>query len=188
MKEKEKEKREIRIRNGRSPGILALKEGVFFPTETQIEMDSSPPCGPWKPCLHHHHHHHHHLFLCPLPLPHHHHHHHHHHHLHISPQCPHHSYLLQPNSHSLASPIFLPLPNQSNLQVSGLRQTYPPSDAPMMREEEGYEEGVVEEDEDEDEDEEDPVFVLTDEWKEFFAKSEAKRKLAKKQARKKGKV
>ncbi|KAF5961850.1 hypothetical protein HYC85_003059 [Camellia sinensis] len=57
-----------------------------------------------------------------------------------------------------------------------------------MMQEEGYEEGVVEEDEDEDEDEEDPVFVLTDEWKEFFAKSEAKRKLAKKQARKKGKV
>lgn len=37
------------------------------------------------------------------------------------------------------------------------------------------------------EDEEEPVFVLTDEWREFFAKSEAKRRLAKKQARKKGK-
>lgn len=29
------------------------------------------------------------------------------------------------------------------------------------------------------EDEEDPVFVLTDEWREFFAKSEAKRRLGK---------
>ena len=29
----------------------------------------------------------------------------------------------------------------------------------------------------EEEDDEDPIFVLTDEWKEFFAKSEAKRKL-----------
>ena len=32
------------------------------------------------------------------------------------------------------------------------------------------------EDENEEE-EEDPIFVLTDEWREFFAKSEAKRKL-----------
>lgn len=29
----------------------------------------------------------------------------------------------------------------------------------------------------EEEEEEDPIFVLTDEWREFFAKSEAKRKL-----------
>jgi len=28
-----------------------------------------------------------------------------------------------------------------------------------------------------DEDDDEPVFVLTDEWREFFAKSEAKRKL-----------
>lgn len=33
----------------------------------------------------------------------------------------------------------------------------------------GFEEGEEEDD--------DPVFVLTDEWKEFFAKSEAKRRL-----------
>lgn len=31
--------------------------------------------------------------------------------------------------------------------------------------------------EEEEEEEEDPIFVLTDEWREFFAKSEAKRKL-----------
>ncbi|CAA3010342.1 Hypothetical predicted protein [Olea europaea subsp. europaea] len=41
--------------------------------------------------------------------------------------------------------------------------------------------------EEEEEEEEEPIFVLTDEWKEFFAKSEAKRRLAKKQAKKKGK-
>lgn len=39
----------------------------------------------------------------------------------------------------------------------------------------------------EEEDDEEPVFVLTDEWMEFFAKSEAKRKLEKKQAKKKRK-
>lgn len=32
--------------------------------------------------------------------------------------------------------------------------------------------------------EEEPVFVLTDEWAEFFAKSEAKRRLAKQQKKK----
>ncbi|XP_051227764.1 uncharacterized protein [Lolium perenne] len=36
----------------------------------------------------------------------------------------------------------------------------------------------------EEEDEEEPVFVLTDEWAEFFAKADAKRKLAKKQKKK----
>lgn len=49
----------------------------------------------------------------------------------------------------------------------------------MLQEQEH--EGLEEEDDDE------PVFVLTDEWREFFAKSEAKRKLAKKQAKKNGK-
>lgn len=39
----------------------------------------------------------------------------------------------------------------------------------MLQEQEH--EGLEEEDDDE------PVFVLTDEWREFFAKSEAKRKL-----------
>lgn len=29
----------------------------------------------------------------------------------------------------------------------------------------------------EDDDDDEPIFVLTDEWREFFAKSEAKRKL-----------
>ena len=34
-----------------------------------------------------------------------------------------------------------------------------------------------EEEEEEEEEEDEPVFVLTDEWRDFFAKSEAKRKL-----------
>lgn len=34
------------------------------------------------------------------------------------------------------------------------------------------------------EEEDDPIYVLTDEWRDFFAKSEAKRRLAKKQAKK----
>ena len=33
------------------------------------------------------------------------------------------------------------------------------------------------EEEEEEEEEDEPVFVLTDEWRDFFAKSEAKRKL-----------
>ncbi|KAK2406140.1 hypothetical protein P8452_68499 [Trifolium repens] len=35
-----------------------------------------------------------------------------------------------------------------------------------------------------DKEDDEPVFVLTDEWREFFAKSQAKRKLEKKQAKK----
>ncbi|KAJ6687091.1 hypothetical protein OIU79_016761 [Salix purpurea] len=41
--------------------------------------------------------------------------------------------------------------------------------------------------EEEEEEEDDPIFVLTDEWREFFAKSEAKRKLEKQQGKKKEK-
>ncbi|KAM6575868.1 hypothetical protein CsatA_024195 [Cannabis sativa] len=38
--------------------------------------------------------------------------------------------------------------------------------------------------EEEEEEEDELIFVLTDEWRDFFAKSEAKRKLEKKQAKK----
>ncbi|XP_057482965.1 uncharacterized protein LOC130769738 [Actinidia eriantha] len=119
-------------------------------------------------------HHHRPLFLCP----HHHHHHHHHFHIHFSPHCPLHSHLLQPNSRPYACPNSLLLPHQSNFQVPESRATHP-SDPLIMQE---GNEKVVEEDE------EDPVFILTDEWREFFAKSEAKRRLAKNQARKKGRA
>lgn len=43
----------------------------------------------------------------------------------------------------------------------------------MLQEQEHW--GLEEAEEDDDDDE--PIFVLTDEWREFFAKSEAKRKL-----------
>lgn len=56
----------------------------------------------------------------------------------------------------------------------------------MELEEEEHQQLYEEEEEEEDE-EQDPVFVLTDEWRDFFAKSEAKRRLAKKQSRKGGK-
>ncbi|KAK9992937.1 hypothetical protein SO802_022640 [Lithocarpus litseifolius] len=74
----------------------------------------------------------------------------------------------------------VPLPNHSNLETSasGCEQSY--ATANLMLQEQEHE-GLEEEDDDE------PVFVLTDEWREFFAKSEAKRKLAKKQAKKNGK-
>ncbi|KAL6967977.1 hypothetical protein U1Q18_033781 [Sarracenia purpurea var. burkii] len=143
-------------------------------------MDSSetrvrrPPCA----CLLHrpnHHHHHHHFSLCHHRLSH--HHHHHHHHLHFSLHCPLHSHLLQPKNHRYTCPNSLLLPNRSNFPVFG--ETYPSDPLLMQEANKGAEEK---------EDEEEPVFVLTDEWKEFFAESEAKRRLAKKQAIKKGKT
>lgn len=50
---------------------------------------------------------------------------------------------------------------------------------PALQAEQGEEVYLEEEDE-----EEEPVFVLTDEWAEFFARADAKRKLAKQQQRK----
>ncbi|KAH6759731.1 hypothetical protein C2S52_009864 [Perilla frutescens var. hirtella] len=46
------------------------------------------------------------------------------------------------------------------------------------------EDEIEKREDEEDEEEGDPMFVLTDEWRDFFAKSEAKRRLAKKQAKK----
>ncbi|KAA8550576.1 hypothetical protein F0562_002260 [Nyssa sinensis] len=152
-------------------------------------MDSSYRNMAWRPCLFSHHHHH------PLFVHHHHHHqhhplfvHHHHHHHHFSPQCPLHSYLFQENSHPRICPKFTapPLPqnpglagspNHLSLQLPERTDAFASNSLVMQEENVGLEE----------EDEEDPVFVLTDEWREFFAKSEAKRRSAKKQARKKGK-
>ncbi|XP_059660086.1 uncharacterized protein LOC132306637 [Cornus florida] len=138
-------------------------------------MDSSHRYTTWRPCLLPHHHHHNPLFLCRRR--------HHHHHHHISPHCPLHGHLLQPNRSPLTCPKFtfppnpepaesVPSPNstnQLNLQLPDV----------LIVQEENEELDV--------EDEEEPIFVLTDEWREFFAKSEAKRRLEKKQARKKGK-
>ncbi|KAH7837698.1 hypothetical protein Vadar_016864 [Vaccinium darrowii] len=128
-------------------------------------MDSSQP---WNLSAHRHHHHH-----CPHPPP-----HHHHYHIHFSPHCPLHSRLLQPNTHTLPCPSSIPFLDQSKLHIPEHGETHP---SDVLMNQEGNEE-VFEEDEEE------PVFVLTDEWREFFAKSEAKRRLEKKQARKKGKA
>ncbi|KAK6937849.1 hypothetical protein RJ641_031357, partial [Dillenia turbinata] len=109
------------------------------------------------------------------PSDHHHHHHgHHHHHVHVvNPQCPFHSFLLFGPSNPIEpfqfglNPNFLhDQPPPQNQILLFPNQTSSQSAAPLQ-EENGIEE----------EEEEEPVFVMTDEWMEFFAKSEAKRKL-----------
>ncbi|XP_071696463.1 uncharacterized protein [Rutidosis leptorrhynchoides] len=144
----------------------------------------------------HHHHHHHHQCLevspqCPqhgsgYPNIHHHNHNHNHHHLQLSPNCPLHGHLLSPHVcpiHTLNTPIIsnltsIPNPNFT-LSIPSLETNTANSiSQPLMMQEmnEEYD----------DDDEEEVIYVLTDEWKEFFAKSEAKRRLAKKQAKKEG--
>ncbi|KAL2319299.1 hypothetical protein Fmac_028268 [Flemingia macrophylla] len=76
-----------------------------------------------------------------------------------------------------AKPYLTPLPHFASFPL----QTEPPqlpisSDARISQELERTELGGEEEDDE-------PVFVLTDGWREFFAKSEARRKLEKKQAK-----
>ncbi|CAN4101333.1 unnamed protein product [Withania somnifera] len=121
-------------------------------------------------------------------------HHHHHHHFQILHNCPLHSYMLQQgwsqrNSHVTTCPLFAPsplpqnpehstpnlLPEDLNLQLSEPNVSFTNS---RMTQNEGRDL--------EDEDEE-PIFVLTDEWRDFFAKSEARRRQAKKHAKKKRK-
>lgn len=109
------------------------------------------------------------------------HHFHHHHHFHVSPHCPMHSHLLYKNNHSPNCPLFITHPQAlSSPNIPGLPLSQPAenaSEVPLIND--GNEEW--------EEEEEDPVFVLTDEWREFFAKSEAKRRSAKKLAKAKGK-
>ncbi|KAK6163718.1 hypothetical protein DH2020_000582 [Rehmannia glutinosa] len=113
-----------------------------------------------------------------------HHHHHggsHHHFFYVSPNCPLHRSILQPNNHSPSCSFSTSYPSPQNPQPLA---SIPPDphfsfvgdDAKMMQD--GTEKLEVEKEEEE------PIFVLTDEWREFFAKSEAKRRLAKKQAKK----
>ncbi|KAK9075975.1 hypothetical protein SSX86_004305 [Deinandra increscens subsp. villosa] len=158
-------------------------------------LDLSPDCPQhggyhFRPISHHHRHSaaangHHHLELSPdCPL-----------HGHLLPPCPIHTSNFHSNYHSATSfpiiPNFSSFPPPRNPNFNNLNSVQPgedvnsKSEALMMN-------GRNEEDEDENEDvneeEEEFIFVLTDEWKEFFAKSEAKRRLAKKQAKKKGKA
>ncbi|KAK8541596.1 hypothetical protein V6N13_137802 [Hibiscus sabdariffa] len=75
-------------------------------------------------------------------------------------------------------------PNHANLESTTAQNEAHHSGNPPLQEQEYEELQDIKEEEDE---EEEPIFVLTDEWREFFAKSEAKRKLEKKQAKKKQK-
>ncbi|XP_078167405.1 uncharacterized protein LOC144562117 [Carex rostrata] len=119
-------------------------------------------------CTHHHHHHHHHLHL-HLHL----------HHLHFHANQVPCNFSLPSSSSSLS-----PLPHSQTFSnqtsqgpdinlatVSDLE--LPPQELAAIN--------ILEDNEEEEED----VYVLTDEWAEFFAKSEAKRQLAK-QNKKKG--
>ncbi|KAL6208988.1 hypothetical protein ACLB2K_019931 [Fragaria x ananassa] len=154
-------------------------------------MDPPHGCRPLRPCLLHHPHHHlhHHHRHHPLFLsPHHHHHHHHfncHHHHHFN--CHHHHHHVRPSFTSFPQnpeqPTPIPLPTNSNPETSGLKGAYDYNPTPQVLQEQNHD-GVAFEEEEEEDDDEDPIFVLTDEWKEFFAKSEAKRKLERKQAKK----
>ncbi|XP_020206404.1 uncharacterized protein LOC109791513 [Cajanus cajan] len=96
----------------------------------------------------------------------------------------HHCPLHNPHFHAnnFPRPYLIPLPHFAPLPL----QTHPnshfheqpiSSDAQISQELEHI-------DLDGEEEDDEPVFVLTDEWREFFAKSEAKRKLEKKQAKK----
>ncbi|KAL5798706.1 hypothetical protein ACOSQ2_003526 [Xanthoceras sorbifolium] len=135
-------------------------------------MESSDRCKEWTSFRHHHHHHHHHhLIFCPLHS----HYHHHHHYL---------------NCHSCVNFTFVPLPppqyskpagavplqNEFNLESDN---TLSEDVTQMLQEQEHG--GLDEAGEDDDK----PIFVLTDEWREFFAASEAKRKLGEKKKAKK---
>ncbi|OMO95009.1 hypothetical protein COLO4_16103 [Corchorus olitorius] len=123
-------------------------------------------------------HHHHHTIVRPL---HHHHHCHRHHNHHIIILCPlhHHHHLITCHSHVNPTLTPLPPPNHFN-SLSTAVQNEAHHSATLASQEQEYEEvGEGEEEE--------PVFVLSDEWREFFAKSEAKRKLEKQQANKKRK-
>ncbi|CAL4953044.1 unnamed protein product [Urochloa decumbens] len=135
-----------------------------------------PQPGPGLPRRHQHllhlhldpsHHHHVHIHLC-----------HHHHGAHslapAPPACLHHHHQQQH-----PAPVFFPNANP----MAAPWQPEPPAAA--VGEDVGGldpEPGLL--DAEAAEDEEEPVFVLTDEWAEFFAKSDAKRRLAKQQKKK----
>ncbi|KAI3926088.1 hypothetical protein MKW98_028224 [Papaver atlanticum] len=158
----------------------------------------------WYQCPPHHHHHpqHHHHHHHPHHIHHHHHphhlHHHHQHHLggqNFNP-CIHHNLTSHPNLNNHFRPChnfppFLPPPSTipCGLQ-SGTSVTVPGTlsmeTSSGFNEQQGLDYQFVHEEyqlEEEQEEEEEAMYVMTDEWLEFFAKSEAKRKLEKQQAK-----
>ncbi|GLT28153.1 hypothetical protein SLA2020_031050 [Shorea laevis] len=112
-------------------------------------------------------HHHHHIIPCPV---------HHHHHL-ITCLCPSFLFPLPPAQIPQPGPN-LPLQNNFNSDPSTVFDEAQHSGNLIFQEQGHFEHADVEEEEEE------PVFVLTEEWREFFAKSEAKRKQEKKQVKK----
>ncbi|XP_041992380.1 SKI/DACH domain-containing protein 1-like [Salvia splendens] len=108
-------------------------------------------------------------------------HHHHHHYFYVSPHCPLHRPILQPINHTPSCSLSTPAPTASIPIIPHIT-----THSDQISDDARIIDNEIEnlEDENEEEEEEDPIFVLTDEWREFFAKSEAKRKLAKKQAKK----
>ncbi|KAB1225545.1 hypothetical protein CJ030_MR1G002454 [Morella rubra] len=141
-------------------------------------MDPTHRCEVSRPCFPPHHHHHHHhthcryhsLCLCPHRHCYHqkHHHHHQHHqfngHSHV---CPNFAASFPRNPEPCGPAHFRSNPS---IGVSGWEEAYDFA-TPMLQEQEQEHVGF------EDDEEDDPVFILTDEWREFFAKSEEKRKL-----------
>ncbi|XP_008654751.1 uncharacterized protein [Zea mays] len=111
----------------------------------------------------------------------------HHHHVHIHLRCCHHhhhgTHLLAPapparlNDNQQRHPAPVLFPNTYPNPSAAPGQPEPPRAAVREDVEDlDPEPGLLHAEEEEEEDEE-PVFVLTDEWAEFFAKSEAKRRL-----------
>ncbi|XP_048422708.1 transcription factor MafB-like [Pyrus x bretschneideri] len=170
-----------------NPYLVRILKLEFTPSScpSLISLPTKPMDPPHggRPCLlhhpHHHLHHHHHrhpLFLSPL----HHrrHHHHHFHHLRLN-------FASFPQNREPPAAAPIPFPTHMNSEPSELKEAHYDDPTFLTLPEQTYGEigeGVVEEEEDDE-----PIFVLTDEWKEFLAKCEAKRKLEKQQAKKKGK-
>ncbi|XP_011089057.1 uncharacterized histidine-rich protein DDB_G0274557-like [Sesamum indicum] len=125
--------------------------------------------------------------------PHHHHHHHghhsrhHHHFFYISPHCPFHRSMSQPKNHSPSCSFSTYYPSPQNPEPVA---SIPPNSHSSFLDNqpnESFDDSQMMQDNIENvevEEEDDPIYVLTDEWRDFFAKSEAKRRLAKKQAKK----
>ncbi|KAF7825845.1 SKI/DACH domain-containing protein 1-like [Senna tora] len=120
---------------------------------------------------HHCHRHHHHHYR-------HHHHLHHHHHRVFSPCClhNHHFRCHRQGFHNVTphlpqnSESFAPVPIGNNSNAEAAEYNEPESSAAHISQD------LERLDLDEEEDDE-PIFVLTDEWRDFFAKSEARRQL-----------
>ncbi|OVA04035.1 hypothetical protein BVC80_693g25 [Macleaya cordata] len=140
-------------------------------------------------CPHHHHHHFHH---CPNHHHHHFHHcrhHHHHHHQHFCSLNPHFALCQKPTFHPNLCPNFAFCPTISGEPKSGISVATPGAldvELSGSKEPVGSEDQLLQEEFKIEEEDEEPIYVMTEEWMEFFAKSEAKRRLEK-QAKKKKK-